>query len=136
MAPLSTLPRYLAWSIRAVLALVTVGPLVHLGRVVTDAGGEPVATFAQSADWHADGLDVRVAVNLSAANLLHSELPGTVAAILDEYELSPHLLQLEITEDTLMVDPEGSVEVIRQIRAQGIEFALDDSARDTRRWPT
>lgn len=63
---------------------------------------------------------------LSAANLLDKELPRTIAGTLAEFRLPPRLLQLEITEDTLMVDPVGAVDIIERVRALGVRFALDD----------
>ena len=80
----------------------------------------------QCARWRAEGLELPVAVNLSAANLLDLSLPETVAAALEEAELPASLLQLEITEDTLMADPARAVEVIEEVRRLGVQFALDD----------
>jgi len=82
--------------------------------------------LAQSAEWAADGLDIKVAINLSAHNLRDAQLPGTVAAMLHRHGLAAHSLILEITETALMVDPERALETVEALRSLGIAIAIDD----------
>jgi diguanylate cyclase (GGDEF)-like protein len=58
--------------------------------------------ITQGAAWHRAGRGLRVAVNLSARNLLDVQLPKDVAALLAEHELPASSLELEVTESTLM----------------------------------
>ena len=78
---------------------------------------------AEAASWTAPH---RIAVNLSAAQLGHPDLPGLVRQVLSDTGLPPSRLELEITETSLVSDPERSARVIRQIKASGVAVALDD----------
>ena len=68
----------------------------------------------------------KVAVNLSAVQLLHSELPEVVRQILAQTGLPARRLELELTETALIKDRARSLQVITQIRALGVSVALDD----------
>jgi diguanylate cyclase (GGDEF)-like protein/PAS domain S-box-containing protein len=72
------------------------------------------------------GQDLPVAVNLSARQFRSQELLVTVQTVLDETGLPSHLLELEITEGLLIVDPEGAATVLAGLRDMGIRTALDD----------
>jgi diguanylate cyclase (GGDEF)-like protein len=76
--------------------------------------------------WRQAGLDLPVAVNLSAANLLDVQLPDDVAKLLAALGLPPRVLELEITESTLMADPVRSRDVLGELRLLGIRIAVDD----------
>jgi diguanylate cyclase (GGDEF)-like protein len=76
--------------------------------------------------WRDQGLDVAVAVNLSLANLVDAELVDDVAAILAEERVAPSGLELEITESTIMTDPERAIATLDRLAAMGIGLSLDD----------
>ncbi|AEV84199.1 putative signaling protein [Actinoplanes sp. SE50] len=80
----------------------------------------------QCRDWRAAGLDLTVAVNLSASNLHDPGLPGHVAAALARYGVPPAALHLEVTEEVLMRDAARATETLDQLRAMGIRLAVDD----------
>src|ERR1035437_4107000 len=61
--------------------------------------------LAQSHQWQEQGIELNIAVNLSARNLLDSELPDDVAQLLETWQVDPRLLKLEITANTIMDDP-------------------------------
>jgi EAL domain-containing protein (putative c-di-GMP-specific phosphodiesterase class I) len=88
-------------------------------RVLDDALG-------QCARWAAEGLDMTVAVNLSAPNLLDLGLPGDVAALLEKRAVDPHLLQLEITETIVAADPVRVIEIMHELGKLGVSLSLDD----------
>ena len=67
-----------------------------------------------------------VAVNLSAESVADPELPRTVRRALARHGLPPRALTVEIVEDTLMADPVGATTVLGQLRALGVEVAIDD----------
>jgi diguanylate cyclase (GGDEF)-like protein len=81
---------------------------------------------SQLAAWRADGLDLRVAVNLSVANLLDHRLVDDVATILDEAAVPADRLELEITETMLMTDPERATILLEQLSEMGIRLSIDD----------
>jgi len=68
----------------------------------------------------------RVAVNLSAVQFAHADLPLLVRTILSETGLAPERLELELTESTIFADRARSLEILREIKAMGVGIALDD----------
>jgi len=82
--------------------------------------------LAQAIDWQRAGRSLRVAVNLAAANLLDVRFPDEVADLLRRSGASPDLLQLEITEGTIMVDPVRVLDVVARLSELGVALALDD----------
>ena len=77
--------------------------------------------------WHDIGYPhLRVAVNLSPRQFSHPNLPELVAQILDEAGLSPHSLDLEITEGILLQRSNGNVDTLRRLSATGIKLSVDD----------
>jgi diguanylate cyclase (GGDEF)-like protein len=82
--------------------------------------------LAQHRRWRDMGHRIPVAVNLSAASLLDSRLPDDVRELVERHETSPEDLELEITEDTLMHDPNRALAVIARISEMGVSFSLDD----------
>ena len=81
---------------------------------------------AQCACWRRAGLDLRVAVNLSARNLLDVHLPDEVATVLAENGLPAGSLELEVTESTLMSDPLRARGVMTRLSEMGVALAIDD----------
>lgn len=70
--------------------------------------------------------DVRVAVNISAQQLRHENLPLMIRGALACYDLSPLDIELEITESTAMQNPEITLSILNQISVMGITLAIDD----------
>ena len=81
---------------------------------------------AECATWVGTGGALTVAVNLSARNLLDSELPIDVGRILTRYGLPPERLVLEITETTMMSELEVVEEVLGTLRTMGVQLSVDD----------
>ena len=69
---------------------------------------------------------VRIAVNLSAMQFRHQSIVDTILSALDGTGLSAKLLELELTESTLMLDPERSAAALKELRALGASIAIDD----------
>jgi diguanylate cyclase (GGDEF)-like protein/PAS domain S-box-containing protein len=84
------------------------------------------AALSQCASWRSEGIDLCVAVNLGAPNLLDAAFPREVKALLDKWELPVTSLQLEITETIVSNDRVGMTKVLRQLRALGVTLSLDD----------
>jgi diguanylate cyclase (GGDEF)-like protein len=76
--------------------------------------------------WQDEGLDLSVAVNLSARNVLNTALPDKVAAALVAAGLPAQKLILEITESSIMGDPERTVPTLERLDAIGVTLSLDD----------
>ncbi len=79
--------------------------------------------------WHAwarRGLQVEVAVNLSARSLLDTELPEHVAGLLDRWDMPARFLTLELTESFLMADSARSIGVMAELSTVGVRLSIDD----------
>jgi diguanylate cyclase (GGDEF)-like protein len=80
----------------------------------------------QARTWQLEGLDLCVGVNLSARNLLDVHLPDTVGELLARWEVPPSLLELEITESTILADPIRAMHVLSRLSGMGVRLAIDD----------
>jgi EAL domain-containing protein (putative c-di-GMP-specific phosphodiesterase class I) len=77
--------------------------------------------------WRQEGFPaLRVAVNISARELINPDFYRTVAQVLAESGLPASCLELEITESTAMQDPEVSIANLGKLKALGISIAIDD----------
>jgi EAL domain-containing protein (putative c-di-GMP-specific phosphodiesterase class I) len=96
------------------------GQIVEIGAWVMEAACK------QNREWQKQGLvDVRVAVNVTARQLRENNFIDMVKRILTDTELHPDKLELEMTESTLMTDPQTE-EKLMELRKMGISIALDD----------
>jgi predicted signal transduction protein with EAL and GGDEF domain len=84
------------------------------------------AAVRQCAAWRATGLDVPVSVNLSVYDLRDHDLPAIVKDVLATNGVPAERLRIEITESSLMANPPRAREILSQLRAQGVQIAIDD----------
>lgn len=88
----------------------------------------------QLAVWRAEGLNTRLAVNVSPAQFVGQDLAALVARLLDEYQLPGEQLELEVTERLPLRDL-GSVRAqFAQLAELGVGVALDDFRFEPARW--
>jgi diguanylate cyclase (GGDEF)-like protein len=80
----------------------------------------------QSAVWSKKGINLKIAVNLSSRNLLDLTLPEEVARLLQKWQVEPALLELEITESTIMADARRALTVLSTLNSMGVGLAIDD----------
>ena len=69
---------------------------------------------------------MRLAVNFSARQFQQSSFIASVAAILKETQLDPAWLEIEITESSIMKDPDPAIEKLLELKMMGIKVAIDD----------
>ena len=82
---------------------------------------------SQTKQWVDQGHEsLRVAVNLSAKQLEHPNLIYSVSKVLFDTGLSPQHLELEITESTIMENPEQVLLTLEQLKKTGIQLSIDD----------
>src|SRR5207253_663135 len=93
------------------------GAIVPIGRWVLKEA------CARAAAW--DG-SYSIAVNLSARQFSDPGLLATVEEALRESGLDPALLELEITESMVMLEPEAAAQTMRKLRALGTRLSMDD----------
>lgn len=97
------------------------GLIVQMGRWVLREA------CRQTRRWQEQGMDLAsIAVNISALEFRHPDFVAGVQAILDETDLSPGCLQLEITESVLMRDADISSGILQQLKDIGVQLAVDD----------
>jgi EAL domain-containing protein (putative c-di-GMP-specific phosphodiesterase class I) len=82
--------------------------------------------LAECRSWRDMGLDLSVAVNLSARNLLDLHLVDDVAAVIDEAGVPAGSLTLELTESMVMSDSQRSVDVLSGLAELGVRLSCDD----------
>ncbi|CAM3224816.1 EAL domain-containing protein [Brevibacillus invocatus] len=99
------------------------------------------AACKQNKAWQTAGLPpIVMAVNLSAVQFLETDIVHTVQSALEESQLDPQYLELEITE-SMIVDAMHSLVVIQKLKQLGVKISIDDygtgysSIRDLQRLP-
>ncbi|WP_139490324.1 putative bifunctional diguanylate cyclase/phosphodiesterase [Brevibacillus dissolubilis] len=77
--------------------------------------------------WHENGLPtVRLGVNISPRQFYQGNLTELVRVILEETDLDPQYLNLEITENIAMQNIEQVIETLHQLKKLGISISMDD----------
>ncbi|CAI2524904.1 Cyclic di-GMP phosphodiesterase Gmr [Serratia proteamaculans] len=94
-----------------------IGPL---GRWVLQTAAK------QAAQWQRQELQLRVAVNLSARQLVDDSIVEDLVQVLLQNQLAPCLLDFELTESSLIEDEKRAREVITRLRQLGAQVHLDD----------
>jgi diguanylate cyclase len=84
------------------------------------------AALHQIARWYDDGIDLSVAVNVSAETLLDEGWALDVSSALVRHGVPASRLRIEITEDALMGDPDRALRVVESLVATGVGVSLDD----------
>ena len=80
----------------------------------------------QQLAWQQEGLQLSMAVNLSAVQFKSPDLVQRIAAIIDESGINPENLELELTESALVDKPEKAVRILEQLRSLGCGLSIDD----------
>jgi diguanylate cyclase (GGDEF)-like protein/PAS domain S-box-containing protein len=113
---------------RGMLSPAEFMPVVHASAFSNEVAWWVLREACQrGADWQRAGRAIRVAVNLSPSQLLQSEdFLQTVSRLLERSGLSPALLELEVTEDTLVKDHDRVAAIFSQLRELGIQLSFDD----------
>jgi EAL domain-containing protein (putative c-di-GMP-specific phosphodiesterase class I) len=83
-------------------------------------------SIAACARWHRQGLDIRIAINISPFVLDDLTLPETIAAVAKEHGVQPGSLLLEVTESGVFRDVATSLDILTRLRLSGMRLALDD----------
>jgi diguanylate cyclase (GGDEF)-like protein len=76
--------------------------------------------------WRSSGIDLELSVNLSARNLIDPELPGQIAALLEQHGVPAERLIVEVTESAAVIDRGRAVAGLEALRASGVGVSVDD----------
>ena len=82
--------------------------------------------LGQAGAWRRASLDLKVAVNLSVRSLLDRNLPGDVEELLRKWDVPAGALELELTESTIMADPNRAREILDALHELGVGLSIDD----------
>jgi len=82
--------------------------------------------LAQARTWIDASRPVPIAVNLSARNLHNEHFAAQVADLLAAHDVAAHLLELEVTESAIMIDPVRAQQMLEQLSALGLRISIDD----------
>jgi len=102
-------------------------PVVNASSV-----SEPIAAWVletacrQARSWELAGQSVRVGINLSPSQLQSGDLANSVAELLATIGLTPSLVELEVTEDILLLDEQRVLDTFRRIQQLGVRIVFDD----------
>lgn len=97
------------------------GLILPLGRWAIHQGARDRRRLAD-AGWEA----LPIAINVSALQFLNSDVAGDVAAACREFGLDHGALHVELTETSLVRDPDQALQTMNALHAQGVRISLDD----------
>jgi len=109
-----------------------IGPGVFIARAEQSTLIHALTAFAlrqalqQAVQWQAMGIDMPVAVNISSRNLAHPNFGRQILETLEQCGAEPRLLELEITESSLMTDVGRTIAELQLLSRYGIRTAIDD----------
>ena len=106
---------------RFIPQLEDMGLMTEIGRWVMKTA------CRQAAEWQQSGLPVtRMAVNISAQQFYEGNLVGSIKTVLHETQLSPALLELELTEGRKLDDSPLTLNIMGELKRLGLSLSLDD----------
>lgn len=83
-------------------------------------------SLSQLASWRRAGLEISVAVNVSARDLADARLPEEVSQMLARHGVEPSRLELEVTESVLLSDRLRASRMLERLVEHGVRIAIDD----------
>jgi diguanylate cyclase (GGDEF)-like protein len=93
------------------------GQIIPIGNWVLDKA------CRDAASW---GGEIRVSVNIAAAQVYGQDLAKVVHGVLRDTRLRPDLLEIEMTEESIIGDPERALALFRELKKIGVSIAMDD----------
>ena len=102
-------------------------PLAEETGLITSIGKWVIETACQQArTWLNEGTPMQIAVNVSAKQLSNMSLCGDIKEVLEQTNLPPHLLEIELTESLLINNVSSNIKVLNELSEMGISIAIDD----------
>mgnify|MGYP006284972373 CR=1 FL=1 len=130
---LSGMEALLRWQhpTRGLLSPVSFLALAEETTLIVDIGSWVIREVCrQIHQWHQTGLlggsPITIAINLSAMQVKQPALLAEIKKVLDEYQIPPSSLELEITESSLIDDVHSRASVLSELAECGIKLSLDD----------
>ncbi|MBL1260366.1 MAG: EAL domain-containing protein [Thiotrichaceae bacterium] len=102
-------------------------PLLEETGMIVDVGRWVLTTACeQAAKWEKEGINLRVAINLSARQFQQPDFITTVEDIIKASGVNTRLIELEITEGMLIDNIDETAKLLQQFHEMGIRIAIDD----------
>jgi diguanylate cyclase (GGDEF)-like protein/PAS domain S-box-containing protein len=103
-------------------------PIAEEARLIVPIGAWVIhEACRQHAQWKADGHGVvPISINVSAVQLKDSALIDVLSAALSQFQVDACAIELELTESTLMVDVDHTLEQLGRLKQLGVSLSVDD----------
>lgn len=103
-------------------------PIAEQSDLINELGAWVLEqSLAQLAAWHRQGAtELRMSVNVSSRQFWRSDFQDIVIAALDKSGVSPHLIELELTERLAMQDTEKLISIMTNLHRIGVRLSIDD----------
>ena len=85
-----------------------------------------LATLSQSNQWKALGIEINIAVNISAENLKECDFYEFICQSLTEQNINPENVTLEVTESSVVEDPTSAIKLLSKFKSRGMKISIDD----------
>lgn len=96
------------------------GLIIQIGQWIIEEG------CRQAARWHRMGIEITVAINISAVQFKRGNLENIVKNALLSSGLNPRFLELELTESILIQDAENILKTVNLLKSIGVQLSIDD----------
>lgn len=96
------------------------GLIVPIGDWVIDE------VCRQLREWEDKGMSLYSAINLSARQLWRDDTLNKISDAIERHDLSPEVVEFEITESATMMDPSHISQIMEEMRARGLKISIDD----------
>jgi EAL domain-containing protein (putative c-di-GMP-specific phosphodiesterase class I) len=116
--------RGLLWPVDFLAVAERAGLLPTLGWEVLRRGAKELASWKSLPPI--DDTPRQLWVNVSASQLLEADFVERIAALIEEHDLAPNTLGLEVTEETLATGSKHAPAMLNELRAAGVALAIDD----------
>lgn len=102
-------------------------------RVAEEKGYMDVLTYRmlelaleQQGKWRREGHEIKLSINVSSDNLRKEDFADVVSGLVEQFEVDPKLIRLELTESDLQVEERIPMEVLARLHLRGFGLGLDD----------
>lgn len=85
-----------------------------------------IESLKQYKAWYAEGLDINIAINISAENLKDGDFYDFICQKITHYQVPETKVTLEVTESAVVDDPESAIAVLQRFKDRGIKLSIDD----------
>ena len=85
-----------------------------------------LSALTQSKQWSELGLELNIAINISAENLKEPDFYEFICESMTQQGITAEKLTLEITESSVVEDPESAIKLLSKFKSRGIKISIDD----------